>query len=88
MKIKPLLAWYDLWIGVFWDRIKRRLYILPLPCIGVVLEFDDCTRCGGIGFIMTRGYWFGLWPSSWWPATCPECKGKKFVQLPTEADRH
>ena len=29
MTIKPLFAWYDLWIGVFWDQAKRRLYVLP-----------------------------------------------------------
>jgi hypothetical protein len=40
MKIKPVLAWYDFWIGVFWDAEKRRLYILPLPCIGVVIQFE------------------------------------------------
>lgn len=39
MTIRPLFAWYDLWVGVYWDRAKRRLYILPLPCIGVVVEF-------------------------------------------------
>ena len=39
MTIKPLFAWYDLWVGVFWDGQKRKLYILPLPCIGVVITF-------------------------------------------------
>lgn len=41
MRVKPLFAWYDLWIGVFWDRQKRKLYILPLPCIGIVIEWPD-----------------------------------------------
>lgn len=39
MKITPLFAWYDLWIGAFWDRKTRKLYILPLPCIGFVFQF-------------------------------------------------
>lgn len=39
MKVKPLFAWYDFWVGVFWDRHKRRLYVLPLPCIGLVFDF-------------------------------------------------
>jgi len=38
MRIKPVLAWYDMWVGVFWDRQGRRLYILPLPCCGVCIE--------------------------------------------------
>jgi hypothetical protein len=37
--IKPLFAWYDLWVGAFYDRKTRKLYILPLPCIGVVIQF-------------------------------------------------
>lgn len=39
MRIRPLFAWYDLWIGAFWDRKQRKLYLLPLPMIGVVLQF-------------------------------------------------
>ncbi len=39
MRIRPLVAWFDFWIGVYWDRKSRRLYILPIPCIGIVLEF-------------------------------------------------
>jgi hypothetical protein len=39
VRIKPIFAWYDLWVGVFWDRAKLRLYVLPLPCVGIVLDF-------------------------------------------------
>ena len=41
MTIKPVFAWYDFWVGIFWDRHKRHLYILPLPCVGVVLKFHE-----------------------------------------------
>jgi len=39
MRISPLFAWYDLWVGFFWDSKKRWLYILPLPCIGFIVKF-------------------------------------------------
>ncbi len=41
MKIEFLLAWYDLWIGFFWDSKKRWLYFLPIPCVGVVFKFQE-----------------------------------------------
>jgi hypothetical protein len=50
VKVRPIFAWYDLWIGAFWDRGQRRLYILPLPCLGVVIQFKSalprpCSSC-------------------------------------------
>lgn len=30
--------WTD-WIGAYWDTKGRRLYLLPVPCLGVVLHF-------------------------------------------------
>lgn len=39
MKVRPIFAWYDFWVGGFWDRQKRRLYVFPVPCFGVVIEF-------------------------------------------------
>lgn len=40
-KVRPLFAWYDLWIGFYWDSAKRRLYILPVPCLGFVIQFEE-----------------------------------------------
>jgi len=37
--VKPIFAWYDMWVGIFWDSRKRKLYILPIPCVGLVFEF-------------------------------------------------
>lgn len=37
MTIKVEFLWYDFWVGAFWDRAKRKLYVCPLPC--VVISF-------------------------------------------------
>jgi len=34
MRIEPIFAWYDFWIGLFYDRKKRIIYIFPFPTIG------------------------------------------------------
>lgn len=39
MKVRFIFAWYDLWVGAFVDRTKRRLYIFPVPCIGILVQF-------------------------------------------------
>lgn len=38
MKVSFFFAWYDMWIGAFYDRKKRTLYICPLPCCVVKVE--------------------------------------------------
>jgi phage N-6-adenine-methyltransferase len=35
VRVRPVCAWYDLWVGAFWDGERRRLYIFPLPCFGL-----------------------------------------------------
>lgn len=37
-RIDLLLAWYDLWIGAFYDTKKKYWYILPFPCVGIVIK--------------------------------------------------
>lgn len=39
MNIRPVFAWFDLWIGVFIDRPQKRIYVFPIPCIGFVVDY-------------------------------------------------
>lgn len=38
-RIGFVFKWYDLWVGAYWDKKKRWLYILPIPTIGIILKF-------------------------------------------------
>jgi len=30
--VRGAFAWYDMWVGAFWDQQKEVLYVCPLPC--------------------------------------------------------
>lgn len=61
MTLRFLFAWYDLWVGCYWDRRHRDLYVLPIPMCGFVLHFHrwepselidgemDCEACDFLG---------------------------------------
>lgn len=39
MKIKLYTAWYDGWIGYYYDRRHRKLYLQLIPWIGLRISF-------------------------------------------------
>ena len=38
--LRPVFAWYDIWIGAYWDRKTRRLFLFALPCFGFVFDWS------------------------------------------------
>lgn len=32
MRIRFFFAWYDFWVGAYYDRDRAVLYVCPLPC--------------------------------------------------------
>ena len=39
-QVSLFFAWYDMWIGIYWDQKQRALYICPLPCCVIKLKLD------------------------------------------------
>jgi hypothetical protein len=46
MVIRPVCAWYDFWVGIYWDRKQHQLYFLPVPCFGIVVSFGKRAASG------------------------------------------
>jgi len=38
-RVSLFFRWYDLWVGAYWDRNARVLYVCPLPMVGVRIRF-------------------------------------------------
>jgi hypothetical protein len=38
-RLRMVLAWFDLWVGAYWNRNAKRLYLFPFPCVGLRIDF-------------------------------------------------
>ena len=39
MTIKPIFAWYDIWIGIYIDLKGKSIYVFPIPMVGVKISW-------------------------------------------------
>ena len=39
MRFRLFFAWYDLWVGAYWDRKARTLYLAPIPTVVLEVSF-------------------------------------------------
>jgi hypothetical protein len=35
VSVRLFFRWYDIWIGAYYDRANRTLYVCPLPMVGL-----------------------------------------------------
>lgn len=35
LTVEGFFRWYDLWIGAYWDRKEKTLYVCPVPMLGI-----------------------------------------------------
>jgi len=40
IRVKPYFKWFDLWVGIYWDKANRIAYIGLLPMFGVKVWND------------------------------------------------
>jgi hypothetical protein len=51
LKVNLFFAWYDFWVGFYYDRKQKVLYICPLPCVVIKLCWQYFHLCDGEGVV-------------------------------------
>ncbi len=54
MKIKLFFKWFDFWIGFFFDRPGRAVYICPIPMFGVKISWGKPSPIAQFNKAQTR----------------------------------
>jgi len=50
LKARLRFRWFDMWVGLFWERETRTLYLCPLPMVVIsiwreyIVGFDPAVR--------------------------------------------
>ena len=42
MIVKPVFKWFDFWMGLYWDRDRKILYLFYFPMCGLMISWQRC----------------------------------------------
>lgn len=81
LKVKVIVAWYDVWIGFYFDRSRKTLYFFPVPFIGLKIHYHKSKRVP-VNFRRKK------YPKATWkfPYQCPFCYG--IINHPMDNFKH
>lgn len=40
LEVALVVAWFDFWIGAYYDRKSHLMYVFPIPMVGFCFNFD------------------------------------------------
>jgi hypothetical protein len=43
-RLRIVFAWFDFWIGGYWNREAKRLYLFPVPFAGLRIDFGPLEK--------------------------------------------
>jgi len=67
LKISPLFAWYDIWIGIYYDTKRKTIYFLPLPMLGIKIKGLRITWNKNYSFKNDPFIWLFQWGKTHYP---------------------
>jgi hypothetical protein len=87
--VRAFFAWYDLWVGAYWDQKERTLYVCPIPTVGVKItiprlwkpSFKSAALIGIVIGLMT-GVAIATAIFSWNAASRAETGSARLVEAP------
>lgn len=77
-RAKLVVKWYDGWVGFFWDRKQKQLYVFLVPFIGLCIE---CCNHDGARLTIGQENRDFLTDNKTLVMDCPKCGKHKVVRV-------
>ena len=55
LMFRPAFVWYDLWVGAYWDRENKYLYVCPLPTICIKMAIRKTLTDSQLIQVLAKG---------------------------------